>query len=75
MGELRCAKIRETLSSPGEFASRLGTMGELLVFLRQRKLWWLIPLMVVILLVGVRPGFGQAAACGLLSTPASEVGP
>ena len=52
------------MSSLREFASRLGTMGELLVFLWQRKLWWLIPLMVVILLVGVLLVFGQATGVG-----------
>ena len=52
------------MSSLRAFASRLGTMGELLVFLWQRKLWWLIPLMVVILLVGVLLVFGQATGVG-----------
>ncbi|MFB3923228.1 MAG: DUF5989 family protein [Terriglobia bacterium] len=52
------------MSSFRELASRLGTMGELLTFLWQRKLWWLIPLMVVLLLVGVLLVFGQATGVG-----------
>ena len=39
-------------------------MGELLAFLWQRKLWWLIPLVVVILLAGVLLVFGQATGVG-----------
>jgi hypothetical protein len=52
------------MSSLKELPSRLGTVGELLVFLWRRKLWWLIPLMVVILLVGVLLVFGQATGVG-----------
>jgi hypothetical protein len=52
------------MSSLGVFTSRLGTMGELLAFLWQRKLWWLIPLVVVILLAGVLLVFGQATGVG-----------
>ena len=33
--------------------SRLGTMSELLAFLWQCKLWWLLPIVVVLLLLGV----------------------
>ncbi len=33
--------------------SRLGIMGELLVFLWQRKLWLLIPMVLVLLLCGL----------------------
>jgi len=33
--------------------SRLGIMGELLTFLWERKLWWLIPLVLVLFLFGI----------------------
>ncbi len=32
-------------------SSRLGILGELLVFLWQRKLWWLIPMVLVLVLL------------------------
>ena len=34
------------------FASRLGIVGELLGFLWARKLWWMIPMIVALLLFG-----------------------
>lgn len=42
--------------------SRLGIMGELLVFLWERKLWWLIPMVTVLLLFGVLLIFAQSSA-------------
>lgn len=33
--------------------SRLGIMGELLTFLWERKLWWMIPLVLVLFLFGI----------------------
>jgi hypothetical protein len=38
----------------------LGTMGEFLGFLWRRKLWWLIPLTLAILMVGMLLVFGEA---------------
>ena len=32
------------------FGSRLGILGELLRFLWQRKLWWMIPMIVMLIL-------------------------
>jgi len=32
---------------------KLGTFGELLKFLWKRKLWWLIPIVVLIVLIGL----------------------
>jgi len=34
-------------------AGGLKTIGELLTFLRRRKLWWLMPFVVTLLLLGV----------------------
>ncbi|GBD25684.1 hypothetical protein HRbin30_01008 [bacterium HR30] len=34
------------------FRSRLGIAGELLAFLWERKLWWLIPMVLVLLAFG-----------------------
>jgi hypothetical protein len=41
---------------------RLGIVGDLLSFLWQRKLWWLIPMFVVIVLFGVLLIFAQGSA-------------
>ncbi len=43
-------------------ATRMGIVGELFVFLWQRKLWWLIPMIVVIVLFGVLLVFAQGSA-------------
>mgnify|MGYP006977942863 CR=1 FL=1 len=40
---------------------KLGIVGELLGFLWQRKLWWLIPLVVVILILGLLAVFAQTS--------------
>lgn len=42
--------------------SRLGVMGELLVFLWKRKLWWLIPMVLVLLLFGLLLVFAQTSS-------------
>ena len=43
--------------------SRLGVAGELLEFLWARKLWWLMPMIVILIVFGVF--FVFAAASGL----------
>ena len=40
-------------------ATGLGTAGELMQFLWQRKLWWMIPFVVTLLIVGVLLLVGQ----------------
>ena len=40
--------------------TRLGTVGELLGFLWKQKLWWLIPIVLVLLLTGMLLAFAQA---------------
>jgi len=40
----------------------MGILGELLSFLWQRKLWWLSPMMLVIVLFGVLLIFAQGSA-------------
>ena len=46
----------------GGVATRMGIVGELLSFLWQRKLWWLIPMILVIVLFGVLLIFAQGSA-------------
>ena len=48
--------------SMGGVAARMGIVGELLSFLWQRKLWWLIPMVLVIVLFGVLLIFAQGSA-------------
>jgi len=42
-------------------ASLLGISGELFQFLWQQKLWWLTPVILVLLLFGVLIIFGQSS--------------
>jgi len=42
--------------------SRLGIFRELLVFLWQRKLWWLIPIIICLMLLGFLLIFTQSSA-------------
>lgn len=44
--------------------ARLGIAGELLFFLWKRKLWWLIPFMVVMLLFSALIIVGQVTGLG-----------
>jgi len=42
--------------------SKLGIFRELLVFLWRRKLWWMIPMIVVLVLFGLLLIFTQSSA-------------
>lgn len=44
--------------------SRAGTIGEVFGFLRKRKLWWAIPMVVVLLLFAVVMVLAQATPLG-----------
>ena len=46
----------------GSFLDRLGTLGELLRFFWRRKLWWMIPMVLALLLVGVAILTSQGSA-------------
>ncbi len=43
-------------------ASRLGIIGELLTFLWRRKLWWLLPMILVLVLFAALLIFAQGSA-------------
>lgn len=47
-----------------EMGARLSIGAELLAFLWQRKMWWMIPLVMVLLVVGLLIGFGSASGAG-----------
>ena len=42
--------------------NRAGLAGELWMFLRERKKWWLLPVIMVMLLVGALLVFAQGSA-------------
>ena len=44
-----------------EMGYKVGIAKELLTFLWQRKLWWMIPMVVVMALIGILIGFGSAS--------------
>jgi hypothetical protein len=44
--------------------SNFGVVGELLAFLWARKLWWLIPMVTVLLLFGLLLIFASASGIG-----------
>ncbi len=45
-------------------ANNLGIVGELLSFLWQRKLWWLIPMVTMLLLFGLLLIFASTSGIG-----------
>lgn len=45
-------------------ASNLGVVGELLAYLWKRRLWWLIPMVTVLLLFGLLMIFTTASGVG-----------
>ncbi len=44
------------------FISRMGIVGELMRFLWGRKLWWLIPMLIALIVFGVIIIFGSSPA-------------
>lgn len=44
------------------FLFKFSIFGELLVFLWKRKLWWLIPMIIVLVLFGLLMIFAQSSA-------------
>jgi hypothetical protein len=44
--------------------SNVAVVGELLTFLWQRKLWWLVPMVAVLLLFGLLIIFASASGVG-----------
>lgn len=52
------------MNAGGGFKSRLAIAGELLSFLWQQKLWWLIPMVVVLLAFGALLVTAQSSALG-----------
>lgn len=47
-----------------DMGARLGIAGELLAFLWQRKVWWMIPMVIVLLAIGLLIVFGTSSGVG-----------
>ena len=47
-----------------EMGDRFGIAGELIAFLWHQKMWWMIPMVAVLLLMGLLIGFGSASGVG-----------
>ena len=47
-----------------DMADKVGIAGELLVFLWRNKMWWMIPMTVVLLLLGMLIAFGTSTGVG-----------
>lgn len=53
---------KQTMSRRSEILIRLGIVGELLRFLWRRKLWWMIPMILVLVLFTALLVFAQGSA-------------
>lgn len=47
-----------------DFLGKLRVSGELIAFLWRRKLWWMMPMVLVLLLLGLLVAFGTATGVG-----------
>ncbi len=46
------------------FSANAGIVGEIFVFLWKRKLWWLIPMVLVLVILGILLLFAAASGVG-----------
>ena len=46
----------------GSLSARFGIAGELMAFLWSQKLWWMIPLVFMLLVIGALVAFASATA-------------
>jgi hypothetical protein len=46
------------------FSANSGMLGEIIVLLWQRKLWWLIPMVIVLIVFGMLLVFASASGVG-----------
>ena len=52
----------------GDFTTKIGVFGELLSYLWQRKLWWLIPIVVILVLLSVLLAIGGTGVAPFIYT-------
>lgn len=61
-------KAKTGENAPGalqDFFMRLGVLGELLAFLWKRKLYWMLPLVITLLVFALVIMFGSASPAGV----------
>lgn len=61
-------KTKRTDGAPSalqDFFMRLGVLGELLAFLWKRKLYWMLPLVITLLVFALVIMFGSASPAGV----------
>lgn len=47
-----------------DMADKVGIVGELLAFLWHRKMWWMLPLVTTLVLLGLLIAFGSSTGVG-----------
>lgn len=52
-------------SGLNDFFARMGILGELLAFFWRRKLYWLVPMIIALVVLGVLIAAGGAGGAGL----------
>jgi hypothetical protein len=50
------------MASIKALGNRLGVAGDLLAFFWARKLWWMLPMIILLLFFGLLIGFAQTSA-------------
>ena len=66
------SKAKSTKNSPSaikDFFMRMGVLGELLAFLWKRKLYWMLPLVISLLVFAVVIIVGSAGPAGVFIYP------
>ena len=52
------------MSLMGEMREKVAIGGELMSFLWHNKMWWMMPIVAVLVLMGLLIGFGSASGVG-----------
>lgn len=52
------------MSAFSDLGQRLGIAGELFAFLWRAKMWWLMPMVAVLVMIGILITFGTATGIG-----------
>lgn len=66
------SKTKSTENAPGavqDFFMRLGVLGELLAFLWKRKLYWLLPMVITLLVFAILLVVGSSGPAGVFIYP------
>ena len=69
MMETKANKAKTGPSALQDFFMRLGILGELLAFLWKRKLYWLLPLVITLLVFAIIIIIGSAGPAGVFVYP------